>query len=87
MHFKLEFSKNKVEIRYINEVKKKPSRTLRPLGLEYWGKVWTLTAWCELRNDFRVFRVDRIKSCEITGDVFKNETGKTYRDYLANFSA
>jgi len=78
--------KNKVVINYTNEVKKKSSRTIRPLGLEYWGKVWTLTAWCELRDDFRVFRIDRIKSCEITGDVFKNETGKTYRDYLANFS-
>lgn len=78
--------KNKIAISYINEVKKKSSRTLRPLGLEYWGKVWTLTAWCELRNDFRVFRVDRIKSCEVTKDVFKNESGKTYRDYLANLS-
>lgn len=35
-------------------------RTVRPLGLWFWGKVWTLVAWCELRGDFRMFRVDRI---------------------------
>jgi predicted DNA-binding transcriptional regulator YafY len=78
--------KNKVVINYTNEVKKKSCRTIRPLGLEYWGKVWTLTAWCELLDDFRAFRIDRIKSWEITGEVFKDESGKTYRDYLANFS-
>jgi len=36
------------------------TRTVRPLGIWFWGKVWTLVAWCELRDDFRMFRVDRI---------------------------
>jgi predicted DNA-binding transcriptional regulator YafY len=35
-------------------------RAVRPLGLWFWGRVWTLVAWCELRQDFRMFRVDRI---------------------------
>jgi predicted DNA-binding transcriptional regulator YafY len=38
----------------------KTERPVRPLGLWFWGKVWTLVAWCELRDDFRMFRVDRI---------------------------
>lgn len=38
----------------------KTERPVRPLGLWFWGKVWTLVAWCELREDFRMFRVDRI---------------------------
>lgn len=37
-------------------------RNVRPLGLWFWGKVWTLVGWCELRDDFRVFRIDRIKT-------------------------
>jgi predicted DNA-binding transcriptional regulator YafY len=78
--------KNELKIIYTNDEKRKSSRTVRPLGLEYWGKVWTLTAWCELRNDFRVFRVDKITCCEMTGEVFKTETGKTYRDYLAHLN-
>lgn len=40
------------------------TRTVRPLGLWFWGKVWTLIAWCELRQDFRMFRIDRIASAE-----------------------
>lgn len=35
-------------------------RDVRPLGLMFWGRVWTLVAWCELRQDSRLFRVDRI---------------------------
>lgn len=35
-------------------------REVRPLGLFFWGKEWTLAAWCELRGDYRNFRVDRM---------------------------
>lgn len=59
------------------------ARTLRPLSLEHWGKVWTLTGWCELRKDFRVFRIDRITTCE-PGEPFRPERGKTMSDYLAS---
>jgi predicted DNA-binding transcriptional regulator YafY len=37
-------------------------REVRPLGLYFWGKTWTLAAWCELRNDYRSFRPDRMQS-------------------------
>ena len=57
-------------------------RDLRPLGLYHWGKVWTLASWCELRQDFRNFRADRIASIEDCGDRFRHETGKTLRDFL-----
>jgi predicted DNA-binding transcriptional regulator YafY len=71
-----------VHIKYNNESKKNSVRYIRPLGLEYWGKFWTLTSWCELREDFRVFRLDRIIQCDLTQQCFKNERGKTYQDYL-----
>ena len=56
-------------------------RTVRPLGLFYWGKVWTLAAWCELRTDFRNFRVDRIGS-HAAGPAFADEAGHTLDDYF-----
>lgn len=56
-------------------------RNIRPLGLWFWGKVWTLVAWCELRNDFRVFRLDRISEMSLTGERFKPETGKQLADF------
>lgn len=56
-------------------------RVLRPLGLWFWGKVWTLVAWCELRTDFRMFRLDRMTDVKETGDRFRPEQGKTLKDF------
>ena len=57
-------------------------RPVRPLGLWFWGKVWTLVAWCELRDDFRMFRADRIREMH-DGERFRDERGKTLRDFYA----
>ena len=55
-------------------------RVIRPLGLFFWGQVWTLVAWCEMRADFRMFRVDRIEGAEGL-DVFRDEPGKRLADF------
>jgi predicted DNA-binding transcriptional regulator YafY len=54
---------------------------VRPLGLWFWGKVWTLVAWCELRNDFRAFRLDRISDAKPAGRNFRPERGKQLGDF------
>ena len=54
---------------------------MRPLGLWFWGKVWTLVAWCEMRSDFRAFRIDRIASVMVTGRTYKPERGKQLADF------
>lgn len=56
-------------------------RIVRPLYLEFWGHTWTLTAWCELRSDFRIFRVDHLEKV-LVQESFQKERGKTYKDYL-----
>lgn len=58
-------------------------RTVQPLGLFYWGKVWTLVAWCELRDDFRHFRLDRMRNTELTAEPYKTLPGRTLQDFLA----
>lgn len=67
---------------YADDGRKKTKRKVRPLALHFWGSVWTLAAWCELRVDFRNFRLDRIRACERTGDTFSDEPGKTLADFL-----
>jgi len=57
-------------------------RRVRPLGVFYWNAVWTLASWCELRRDFRNFRVDRIRALQIPGGSFRDEPGKTLADLL-----
>jgi predicted DNA-binding transcriptional regulator YafY len=75
-------AQRKVRITYQDPQNKTSQRTLRPLGCFYWGKVWTLTAWCETRGDFRNFRMDRIERIEMQGAGFKQEAGKTLADFL-----
>jgi len=56
------------------------TRWLRPLACFYWDAVWTLSAWCELREDFRQFRIDRIQRMDIDERTFADEPGKTLAD-------
>ena len=57
------------------------ARTVRPLGLFFWGTVWSLAAWCEMRKDFRNFRVDRMANLTAR-EAFAPETGRRLEDYL-----
>ena len=57
-------------------------RTIRPLGLWFWGRTWTILGWCELRDDFRTFRLDRMDRVE-TGEGFEIEPGRSIDDYAA----
>ncbi len=63
------------------------ARTIRPLALFYWGTAWTLAAWCELRNDFRNFRLDRIDKLLVLDDHFAPEPGRTLEDFYHKMSA
>ncbi|MBO6897127.1 MAG: YafY family transcriptional regulator [Shimia sp.] len=62
-------------------------RRIRPLQMEFWGRAWTCTAWCEERQDFRVFRIDRINYILVPGEHFVIEPGKALLDYLKRFEA
>jgi predicted DNA-binding transcriptional regulator YafY len=72
----------KVHFRYSDVLGQGSERTVRPLSLAYFGPVWILAAWCELRDDFRTFRLDRIADFAVTGERFKPERGKTLHDFL-----
>ena len=77
----------KVQISYQDLQNKTSQRILRPLGCFYWGKVWTLAAWCETKTDFRNFRMDRIQSYDVLDVGFKQEAGKTLADFLRKVGA
>lgn len=79
--------RRKVQLHYRDMQDKTSRRTIRPLGCFFWGKVWTLAAWCEERRDFRSFRIDRIQSMEVLEGGFQHETGKTLADFLRRVGA
>jgi len=51
-------------------------RTVRPLGLFYWGSAWSLAGWCELRQGFRNFRLDRMREHRLMHDIFEPDPAK-----------
>lgn len=66
---------------YRDEAGRITRREVRPLGLWFWGKVWTLVGWCELRDDFRTFRIDRIAMMQDAARSFRPERGKQLGDF------
>lgn len=57
-------------------------RVVQPLGLFFWGGGWSLGAWCELRGDFRNFRLDRMKALDVLAETFVPDEGRTLADFL-----
>jgi predicted DNA-binding transcriptional regulator YafY len=70
------------EIEYLsiekNEVSK---RTIEPFALYNTQENWVLVAFCQLRKDFRAFRLDRIQCLKILNEVFEPHK-VTLREYF-----
>lgn len=60
-----------------------PRRIVRPLRLDYWGRVWTVAAWCETTGGFVLLRVDLIEEVTVLPQLFVDEPGKSLADYHA----
>ncbi|MGR3378581.1 helix-turn-helix transcriptional regulator [Salipiger abyssi] len=54
---------------------------IRPLEIDYWGRVWTCTAWNETRSAFDSFRIDRVTQLTPLPGLFVDEPGKRLSDY------
>lgn len=73
---------HKLLISYRDERGKSSQRCVWPLGLFFWGQTWTLCSWCELRNDFRNFRIDRVEQLQNRAETFEAVEGQRLEDYL-----
>lgn len=76
----------KIQISYRDAQGQASERRLRPLGIYFWGQSWTLAAWCEWRNDFRHFRLDRMQSWSLCDEHFNDEPGKSLADFIERVS-
>ena len=63
------------------------TRTMQPLGLFFWGTTWSVAGWCEHRDAFRNFRLDRMQGLQVLDEVFADVAGRTLDDYLREASA
>ena len=76
-----------IRVRYRDDARVETRRRIRPLTLWFYGPVWLVGAWCELRTDFRFFRLDRIRELTILRRTFGSEPGRMLADLMARVTA
>src|SRR5437588_672182 len=73
----------KMSIAYRDEKDRRTERTIWPIAMAYYVDVTLVGAWCELRNDFRNFRADRIVSSRVLDENFSPEHGRLAAEWFA----
>ena len=59
-----------VEIDYLNAQNQRSTRFVEPLRLEFKYQAWYLWGWCRDREDYRTFRISRVKRVLVTDETF-----------------
>jgi predicted DNA-binding transcriptional regulator YafY len=73
----------KIRIAYIDQNGTRSERVIWPLAMAYYVDATLIGAWCELRTDFRNFRVDRIAQAEVIDERFPADNGRLLARWLA----
>ena len=66
-------NKNQIEFVYYNSNGEKSQRTVEPLQVWFKDKSWYLIAYCKMKQDYRIFKIARIKEIKILEEHFKRE--------------
>lgn len=75
--------KHVLSIEYIsNKNNELTTRLVEPIGIVHYSGRWHLIAFCKLRNGYRDFRVDMIKTLVDTGELFDNKSLLTVQEYF-----
>ncbi len=67
-------SKNIIGFSYFSSKQEETYRKVNPIKLLFKGQSWYLYAFCVLRNDFRYFKLSRVKNLEILAEKFKGNS-------------
>ncbi|HWV63319.1 MAG TPA: YafY family protein [Oxalicibacterium sp.] len=73
--------RHKLQLDYVDARQQPTQRTIWPLALYFWGGTWSIAAWCEVRDAFRSFRVDRIRALSTT-DHYASISGRRLADFV-----
>ena len=72
-----------IEFTYNNSKGEIVKRIVEPMTLLFKGYAWYLFAYCRLKNDYRLFRLSRIKNLELTDTTFKRKN-VTYEEHSSS---
>lgn len=77
----------KLEIDYVNEKGEATTRLIRPIAVIYYAETAVIVGWCELRDDIRNFRADRVSACRATGTHFRHEGDRLRKLWVAGWDS
>ena len=75
----------KLAIAYRDEGGRETERVIRPIALIYYSATANIVAWCELRQDIRNFRTERVLSSAPTQDFFRGEGDALRQRWIAGW--
>lgn len=76
----------KIDIDYRDEQGRQTRRTIRPIALIYYSETANIVGWCELRQDLRHFRADRVESALQAETFFRGEGDELRRRWVSGWS-
>jgi len=62
---------------------RRTNRVIWPIAMAYYVDATLVGAWCELRADYRNFRIERIQSSKVLRDRFDQQGGRLFREWSA----
>jgi predicted DNA-binding transcriptional regulator YafY len=74
--------KQVLKIEYVSTEDQLTTREVEPIGIFYYSMAWHLIGWCRLRNGYRDFRADRIKSLLNQGETFEGRNQISLKEYF-----
>ena len=78
-------NKNKIEFIYYNSNGNESKRIVEPLQIWFKDKSWYLISYCKLKEDYRIFKIARIKEIKILEEHFERELPKEQKEEKYNF--
>jgi predicted DNA-binding transcriptional regulator YafY len=75
-------SKKLLELEYRNNNNEISKRMTEPIGLIFYAFSWHLIAWCQMRQDYRDFKVARILRVKCTDQPFTKHDHMALNDYM-----
>jgi predicted DNA-binding transcriptional regulator YafY len=73
--------RRKMHIVYVDQQGTRTDRTIWPIAMAYYVDVTLIAAWCELRNTYRHFRVERVETSAVLADAFPADNGRLLRGW------
>ncbi len=71
------------EINYEKTAGESTLRQIEPVAIYCYNEKWIVVAWCRLRNDYRAFRLDKIKQFKLVEEKFEDRNFDIRKYFLS----